>query len=760
MFSKKSLIILSVLAIFFYSLGAVNAVDDLNTTQISDNNEVVYETSFEEDEVNLSASECCSFIIQEQGETIYAFRQDSPLNGHGVKINEVNWYGYNVLKQEIDRKDDYFCHCIITEHGWVIGQGGSQYGDASLAIEQVAATMVQSNNIAYNYLNQISEILSRYGYGHFLIKAPDGRYGISFVDTCLMGNLQVGQYLVVPNYYSYYDKGNYKYYNSNPVEAIISICSYDLSGLNRRNLYVYDYKVKENENGVFYGADIYVTNDNGRNAGLSTSKIVTHFYYKGQYFPASSVPQMPGKIYVGTHIYESQYFGDSIEIIGGKHSVLYGNDLNLHYRIKYLSSQKRAVFNLGSNVDFISASPSHGSYFYDFNQHKLFWDIPQAEGAKDIVFTIKPKVKGNFNVLTYIEGMVKTNDFKYYVTDYGANIYSQDINKYKGGPERLKISLNDEYGKPLFGETVAISINGQTYYRQIAENGYASLAINLVPGEYDAVVKYSDHLGKDQTTVKIKVNGTVFGKDIVKYFKNGTQYYASFLNGNGNILKNSNVEFNINGAFYKRKTNENGVARLNINLNPGKYIITSINSATGDSLSNSIAVKSVLVENRDIIKYYRNDTQYTIKVLDGQGNPLSGEKVTFNINGAFYTRTTNENGTAKLNINLEPGKYIITSSYNGGSVSNNIRVLTRLVSSDLSMNYMDGSSFKIVVLNEKGAISSGENLTFNINGVFYNRTTDDGGEASLNINLMAGEYIITSYWNNYAKSNTIKIINN
>ena len=93
----------------------------------------------------------------------------------------------------------------------------------------------------------------------------------------------------------------------------------------------------------------------------------------------------------------------------------------------------------------------------------------------------------------------------------------------------------------------------------------------------------------------------------------------------------------------------------------------------------------------------------------------------------FYTRTTNENGTAKLNINLEPGNYIITSSYNGGSVSNNIRVLTRLVSSDLSMNYRDGSSFKIVVLNEKGAISSCENITFNINGVFYNRTTDDNG---------------------------------
>ena len=40
----------------------------------------------------------------------------------------------------------------------------------------------------------------------------------------------------------------------------------------------------------------------------------------------------------------------------------------------------------------------------------------------------------------------------------------------------------------------------------------------------------------------------------------------------------------------------------------------------------------------------------------------------------FYMRVTDSNGQAKLNIRLMPGKYIITSSYNGASISNNITV--------------------------------------------------------------------------------------
>ena len=67
---------------------------------------------------------------------------------------------------------------------------------------------------------------------------------------------------------------------------------------------------------------------------------------------------------------------------------------------------------------------------------------------------------------------------------------------------------------------------------------------------------------------------------------------------------------------------------------------------------------------------------FTAKLVDGTGKPQANAKITFNINGVFYERTTNESGIAKLNINLQKGKYIITSSYNGAKIANTVTVLS------------------------------------------------------------------------------------
>ena len=79
----------------------------------------------------------------------------------------------------------------------------------------------------------------------------------------------------------------------------------------------------------------------------------------------------------------------------------------------------------------------------------------------------------------------------------------------------------------------------------------------------------------------------------------------------------------------------------------GEYVITAMNLETGENGVNNITVISKLIENKDITKYYRNATQYTVKVLGDDGNPVgAGENVTINFNGVFYTRTTNESGIA------------------------------------------------------------------------------------------------------------------
>ena len=63
-----------------------------------------------------------------------------------------------------------------------------------------------------------------------------------------MGNLNQGEYLIVPNEYAGFRNGNLSNYSKDPVDAIIDICSYEDSGWNRRNVYTYDYDVNFDSN--------------------------------------------------------------------------------------------------------------------------------------------------------------------------------------------------------------------------------------------------------------------------------------------------------------------------------------------------------------------------------------------------------------------------------------------------------------------------------------------------------------------------------
>ena len=302
------------------------------------------------------------------------------------------------------------------------------------------------------------------------------------------------------------------------------------------------------------------------------------------------------------------------------------------------------------------------------------------------------------------------------------------------------------------GANITFTINGRNYTKTTNETGVASMNINLYPGVFTVSASYND------TTVNstVIVTSSIIGDNIVKIFQNGTQFFATFYGKDGKPLaNNTDVTFNINGVFYTRQTNENGTARLNINLIPGKYILTAINPANNEEKGFNVTVLSN-VETANLVKYYKNESQFVVKVLNGDGTPANGTNVTFNINGVFYTRDV-INGTATLNINLDPGNYTITTMYGKYSVGNNITVLPTLITEDLNMKFQDGSRFTAKALDGQGNPLANQTVFFNVNGVLYNRTTDADGFAKLLIRLNPGKYIITSIWNGYQVGRTITI---
>ena len=353
---------------------------------------------------------------------------------------------------------------------------------------------------------------------------------------------------------------------------------------------------------------------------------------------------------------------------------------------------------------------------------------------------------------------VSNNVFNLAVNPMKVNLNISDVVMFYRDGTRMVAILTDIKGNPIINATVYFTINGKTYARTTDTNGTASLAINLISKIYNATILYngSDIYDKLSKNITVTVNPTILANDTVLMYMDGTVFVAKFLDKTGKALTNASVKFNINGVFYTRITDNDGVAKLNIRLRPGSYILTAYNNVTGEEKGFDITVKSLIVAN-DLTKYYLNATRFEATIYNKNGTLAINKNVTFNINGVFYTRQTNENGVVGLNINLRPGNYIITTMFDGLAIGNNINVLPTLVTNDLSMKYLDGSKFTAQTLDGQGNPLANQNVSFNINGVLYHRVTDKDGMASLNIRLMSGDYIITSYWNDFQVGNTVKI---
>ena len=382
--------------------------------------------------------------------------------------------------------------------------------------------------------------------------------------------------------------------------------------------------------------------------------------------------------------------------------------------------------------------------------------------------TISDLAKGNYNVSVKYSGDNKylpsenTTQFSVAkVSDYNVTVDIVDI--IEGENATVTVVVPDDGT----GEVI-ITIDGKEYKGSV-DNGVAKVVIpDLKEGTYKVVTfytgdnKYDSMIVNGTITVNKNTKTTLTMDDVVKYFKSAQNLTAKLVDAFGNPIANATVYFTVNGKVYAKTTDENGTASMGIGLVPNEYKVNAVFNGTKDydkaTANATVTIKNTVFGN-DTTLYFCNGTKYVAKFLDSNGKALANTTVKFNINGVFYTRVTDENGTAGLGIRLNPKSYVITA-YNpatGEERANNITVLPRLTAQDLSMKYLDGSTFNATLVDGQGKALAGANITFNVNGVFYHKTTNANGVASLNIRLMAGEYIITSMYDNCWASNKITI---
>lgn len=370
-------------------------------------------------------------------------------------------------------------------------------------------------------------------------------------------------------------------------------------------------------------------------------------------------------------------------------------------------------------------------------------------GVNSVVFSVMPEKEAIYTLNADLYGY-SLSTILYAVN---ATIIAPEISTAKGVPATFNIHIE---GNKSFvsNQEVIVILNSNEYKTVTDENGDANVILKDVNtlGNHEIIIYTMGQFAMSY----INVYSSVDASNLVKIYRNATQFEAVFKDSKGEYLtKGTEVSFDVNGVTYNRSIiNDEGVARLNINLEPGEYEILSTNKLTNESSSNNVTVLSKVFNNNDLLKFYQNDSQFVVQVRGDDGNIVTSGNVTFNINGVFYTRAIDETGYAKLNINLEPGDYIVTAQYDNCNSSNQVIVKSLF---EPQFNSYDNGIYTIKLLDKQGNPNPNQNVEFNINGVFYSAISDSQGFATVKLNLMKGTYIITSIYDGLSISETIEI---
>ena len=389
-------------------------------------------------------------------------------------------------------------------------------------------------------------------------------------------------------------------------------------------------------------------------------------------------------------------------------------------------------------------------------------------------YNVYVKYAGNkLNSPSSAEGDLTINHVPTQISASSVIIFDSTMNSYL-------VKLTDIYGRLLVNETITITAISQTtgvkqiFKVKTNDEGIANLTCKLDIGNYLLKVNFEDNewYGGSNYASTLIVADTVsdfnpyatilVANDFNKYYKNATQYVVRLQDIYGNPISDMDVVICVNGVNYNRITNSSGEAKLNINLYPGMYYVSTSFGGCGNwtksFVNSSVTVLSQIISH-DLTKILRNGSQFIVKFVDNAGNPIEGKTIDISINGIVYSRITNSSGEAKLNINLNPGKYEVITSCGDFVNHNMVNVLSNIESDDLSMYYKDGSKFKVVIYDSEGKVKPNATVKFTINGVSYVKTTDNDGIAALSINLNSNIYTITTEYNGIVNTNQIWIYN-
>jgi hypothetical protein len=191
------------------------------------------------------------------------------------------------------------------------------------------------------------------------------------------------------------------------------------------------------------------------------------------------------------------------------------------------------------------------------------------------------------------------------------------------------------------------------------------------PGEVTGSAAYKECEGRYSFSIT-STPAIIVGKDITLPSAIGYKYEITLKDDNNMLLTNRTVQITVNGVTYNKKTDENGIAGLNIRLAKGEYNITTSYTNGNDTFTNvnTLTVEPCNTTIKSTPSTYTKGTpgKFEAQLVNQIGQPITAEMggvIIFHINGVNYYKATDNEGKAYLNINLGSGIYNMYMSFDG-----------------------------------------------------------------------------------------------
>ena len=344
-----------------------------------------------------------------------------------------------------------------------------------------------------------------------------------------------------------------------------------------------------------------------------------------------------------------------------------------------------------------------------------------------------------------------------------------------GNDETVTVTLTGVNNTGL-NDTITLTINNTEYNITTIDGVGSAVISNLSAGTYNVNVVYIGNDNYTSTNGKSEFEVSPMATKLNVDFDSKANIIVRLVDANGNPISNANISYLINNTevIPVLVTDENGNAQIN-DLTGNNYI-TLIYGGNNNYLGTNSSKYVVMVPKPEriasqiissdfkqtAVDYYKGERggYFVVALKDSEGNALAGKHISIGFNGKVYNRTTDENGSARLQINLaNAGVYTFATAFLGDDECNGSFVVNKItVTKKSSTITVKGTqpvkvrSYRTLTFNLKGvkAIDKssyvnaiGRTLKVTVNGKTYTLKTDKNGKATLKVRFTrTGTYTI------------------